>query len=210
MLRTLLTVTLTATLLAGCAGMSSVSNQVSSHGDWPPGRAPGTYAFDRLPSQQALAAETERVEAAARPALQKAGFQPAAEGQAPDVLVQVGARTVYADIHPWGDPMWWRGGFGYPYGGFYGPAWRGSMWYGPGWGWAGRYDLPRYQHEVALLLRDRPSGKPLFEARASSEGFSTLDDTFLAAMFEAALFDFPRLGINPRLVVVPLAQPKTP
>lgn len=203
MLRTLLTATLAAALLAGCAGMSSVNNQVSSHGDWPPGRAPGTYAFDRLPSQQALAAETDRVEAAARPALQKAGFQPAAEGQVPDVLVQVGARTLYADMQPWGDPLWWRGGFGYPYS--YG--WRGSMWYGPGWGWSARYDLPRYQHEVALLLRDQPSGKPLFEARASSEGFSSLDETLLAAMFEAALFDFPRLGINPRLVVVPLSPP---
>jgi hypothetical protein len=190
--------------------MSSLSSQVSSHGDWPAGRAPGTYAFDRLPSQQALAAETGRVEAAARPALQKAGFQPAAEGQAPDVLVQVGARTVYVDIQPWGDPMWWRGGFGYPYGGFYGPSWRGSMWYGPGWSWAGRYDLPRYQHEVALLLRDGPSGRPLFEARANSEGFSSLDDTLLAAMFEAALLDFPKLGINPRLVVVPLAPPLPP
>jgi hypothetical protein len=84
------------------------------------------------------------------------------------------------------------------------------MWYGPGWSWAGRYDLPRYQHEVALLLRDGPSGRPLFEARANSEGFSSLDDTLLAAMFEAALFDFPKLGINPRLVVVPLAPPLPP
>ena len=204
MFKTLLTVTMATSLLAGCAGMSSVSSQVSSHGDWPPGRAPGTYAFDRLPSQQALAAETERVEAAARPALQKAGFQPAAEGQAPDVLVQVGARTVYADIQPWGDPLWWRGSFGYPYS--YGYGWRGSMWYGPGWGWAGRYDMPRYHHEVALLLRDRPSGKPLFEARASSEGSGSPGARALAAMFEAAMMDFPRLGLNPRRVVMTLSE----
>jgi hypothetical protein len=195
---------LAAGLLAGCAGISSVSSEVSSFGDWPPGRAPGSYAFDRLPSQQALAAETERLEAAARPALHKAGFQPVAEGQAPDVLVQVGARTRYTDYQPWGDPLWWRGGFGYTYGRGYG-RWYGPMWYGPAWGWSAYYYPPRYDREVALLLRDRASGKPLFEARASNDGFSQADDTILAAMFEAALFDFPRLGINPRQVVIPLA-----
>ena len=210
MLKTLLTATLATALLAGCAGMSSINNEVSSHGEWPAGRTPGSYAFDRLPSQQALAAETARIEAAARPALEKAGFQPAAEGQAPDLLVQVGARSMFADFQPWGDPVWWRGGFGHPFGhpfGFYGPGWRGSMWYGPGWGWAGRFEAPRQQYEVALLLRDRASGKPLFESRASSEGFSQLNDALMAAMFEATLLDFPKLGINPRRVVVPLVAP---
>jgi predicted small secreted protein len=201
-MRTFLTLALAATLLAGCAGMSSVSSDVSSFGEWPAGRAPGTYAFDRLPSQQTHAAETERLETAARPALLKAGFQPAAEGQAPDVLVQVGARTTYADYQPWGDPLWWHGGFGYG-------AWRSPMWYGRGWGWgwSGYYNPPRYDREVAILLRDRITGKPLFEARASNDGFSQADDPVLAAMFEAALFDFPKLGINPRRVVVPVGPP---
>jgi hypothetical protein len=55
---------------------------------------------------------------------------------------------------------------------------------------------------VAVLLRDRVSGKPLFEACAVNESGSTSDTTLLPAMFEAALVDFPRLGINPRKVVV--------
>jgi hypothetical protein len=67
-----------------------------------------------------------------------------------------------------------------------------------------RYDFPRYERQVALLIRDRASGKPLFEARASSEGSSRLDDAVLAAMFQAAMMDFPRLGMNPRRVVVEL------
>lgn len=187
-----------AALLAGCAGLNSVTADVSSYGSWPAERAPGTYAFDRLPSQQARAAETERLELAARPALEQAGFTPAAAGQAPDVLVQVGARVTRAEQIIWDDPLWWRGGWGY---------WRNSPWYGPGPFWGPGYmdRVTRYEGEVAVLLRDRASGQPLFEARASLDSNRGLDDPTLAAMFSAALMDFPKTGVNPRRVVVPLA-----
>lgn len=185
---------LAAALAAGCTGVRTLSTDVSSFGEWPAERQPGSYAFDRLPSQQAQAAETDGIEAAARGALEKAGFKPAAEGQAPDVLVQVGANVVRADRQPWDDPLWWRGSFGYRYG----------RWGGPGWGLYGQYDRPRYDRQVAVLLRDRSSGKPLFEARASSESGSPPTHAVLTAMFEAALLDFPKLGINPRRVVVTL------
>ena len=186
-----------ATVLAGCAGMNSVSNDVYSFGDWPSGRAPGSFAFDRLPSQQALGEETDRVEAAARPALERAGFVPAAQGQSPDVLVQVGARSTRSDRGVWDDPFWWRGGFGYS---------RHGPWFGPSWGWQARYDMPRVQREVAVLIRDRASGKPIFEARATNETMISTDAETLSAMFEATLVDFPRLGVNPRRVVVPVGQ----
>jgi len=195
--KALIALSLAGTLLAGCTGIQSVSSDVSSFGDWPAERKPGTYAFDRLPSQQAQAAETEKLESAARPALEKAGFQPAAAGATPDVLVQVGARTVRNDRLPWDDPFWWRGGFGY---------WRGAPWPGPNWALSARYERPSYDREVAVLVRDRSSGKPLFESHASNESSFRLDPPLLSAMFEAALTDFPRLGINPRRVVVTLAQ----
>jgi hypothetical protein len=60
-----------------------------------------------------------------------------------------------------------------------------------------------YEREVAVLLRDRASGKPLFEARASSDGY-TQGAELLQAMFDAALKDFPATGLNPRSVTVPL------
>jgi hypothetical protein len=66
--------------------------------------------------------------------------------------------------------------------------------------------VPRYEREVAVLIRDRASGKPLFEARASSEGNSSPGARVLSAMFNAALMDFPRLGLNPRQVVVTLPE----
>jgi len=185
-----------ALLLGGCAGISSVSSNVSSYGEWPAERKPGTYAFERLPSQQARAAESEALESSARSALEKAGFTPAADGKEPDVLVQVGARDQRYIVSPWDDPLWWRGGFGY---------YRYGPWMSPRWGAGFRYDYyPRYERQVALLIRDRASGKPLFETRAVSDGNYRSDAAMLGAMFEAAMMDFPRLGMNPRRVVVEL------
>ncbi len=187
-----------ATLLAGCATVNTVSSNVASYGEWPADRKPGTYAFERLPSQEARATESDALEATARAALEKAGFQPPEAGKQPDVLVQVGARDARVVYAVWDDPLWWRGGFGY---------WRYGPWMSPRWG-VGlhyRYDyMPRYERQVALLIRDRASGKPLFETRATSEGNRGSDAQMLSAMFEAAMMDFPRLGMNPRRVVVEL------
>jgi hypothetical protein len=194
--RWLLTGLLAATaLLAGCAGMRTVSSEVSSYGEWPEGRAPGSYAFERLPSQQAQAAEAERLEATAAAALAKAGFKPVDSGKEPDVLVQVGARDSRFVVQPWDDPLWWRGGFGY---------WRHGPWGSPRWALSMRYDFPRVETQVGLLLRDRASGKPLYETRAATESNVRADSATLGAMFEAAMMDFPRLGMNPRRVVVEL------
>ncbi len=187
---------LAAVGLGGCAAMRNISFDVSSFGEWPAERKPGSYAFERLPSQQARAAETAALEETARPALAKAGFVPVADGQMPDMLVQVGNRIGRADGRLWDDPLWWRGGFG----GFrYGP------WGGPRWSLMYRQDFGRYEHQVALLLRDRASGKPLYEARAVHESSTELTSKgTLMLMFEAALMDFPKLGMNPRTVVMQL------
>jgi Domain of unknown function (DUF4136) len=183
-------------VLAGCAGTGSVSNEVSSFGDWPAGRAPGSFAFDRLPSQQAMGAEAERIEAAALPALRRAGFGPAADDQSADVLVQVATRSKRSERFVWAAPVWWNGGVNH---------WRWGPWFGPTWVFVPADEFPRYEREVAVLIRDRASGKTVFEARATSEGTRSADDVLLAAMFEATLMDFPRQGVNPRRVVVPVA-----
>lgn len=184
--------------LAGCAGMALLSCEVASYGEWPPGRTGGTFAFERLPSQRADAARADALEAAAAPALQAAGLRPAAAGSEPDILVQIGARITRTDRSPWDDPLWWRGGFG---------TWRHSPWVGPGWNtWARRDWPPRYEREVALLLRDRAQGQPLYEARASSDGSTQGDSAVLAAMFQAALTGFPASAPTPRQVTVPLGR----
>ena len=185
--------------LSGCAGLRNISSDVSSFGEWPADRKPGSYAFERLPSQAALPAEATAVEAAALPALAQAGFTPVAAGQQPDVLVQVGARTSYAAQSPWADPLWWRGGFGYGFN-----TWRATPWHAPRWGYGLRTDFARYEREVAVLVRERSTGKPLFEARATSEGSTDSYASLMTAMFQAALMDFPKLGLNPRTVVTAL------
>lgn len=186
-----------AVLLGGCAGLNQFSADVASYGPWPPGRAAGSYAFERLPSQQTHAADQQRLEDSARPALERAGFSAAAAGTEPEFLVQVGARVTRADRSPWNDPLWWHGGFG---------TWRHAPWRGPYWGAAIYPPSPTFDREVALLIRERSSGKPLFEAHASSEGLQDSVERVLVPLFDAALFDFPATGVNPRRVTVPLAH----
>jgi hypothetical protein len=187
---------LATALVAACAGLNTLSAQVASFGDWPAARQPGTYAFDRLPSQQARADAQQHLEDAAHVALEAAGFAPAAPGATPDVLVQVGARITRYERSPWDDPLWWRGGFG---------PWRSRPFVSPHWAW--RSDYSRYyDREVGMLLRDRSSGAPLYEARATSDGTTSGGDEVLGAMFKAALADFPKSGSVPHSVNVQLSQ----
>lgn len=186
-----------AALLAGCAGLNQLTSDVASFGEWPAGRQGGSYAIERLPSQQSRADIQDQLEAAARPGLEAAGFKPVDTGKEPDVIVQLGARVTRADASPWDDPMWWGGGFG---------AWRRGPWIGPRWSVWAMHDFPRYEREVAVLIRDRASGKPVYEARATSDGTSSGGAAVLRAMYDAAMKDFPATGPNPRRVTIALPQ----
>lgn len=198
-------VLIVAAALAGCASFYTLDTDVSSFSRWPAGRAPSTYAFERLPSQQAQPQQAQMLEDAARPALESAGLLPAPAGSAADVTIQVGARITETDRSPFDDPFWYRGRglwhrpFAYGrHGRFGGPGWR--------WGaWDPFYDLPVFEREVGLLVRDKASGEPLYEARAETQGLTTGVTTILPAMFGAAMRDFP-LGntANPHRVSVEL------
>lgn len=179
-------------LLAGCAAMNTVTSEVSTYGAWPSGRAAGSFAIERLPSQQTPSAEQQEVEAAAQAALQLAGFTPAAAGSPPDVVVQIGARVTRQARSAWDDPTWW--GFGFN-------RWNWPRWGGPGWAWS-RYDSTHYAREVALLVRDRSSGQPLYEAHARTDGISPGGKTVMAAMFAAAMKEFPAAKPEPHDVAV--------
>jgi hypothetical protein len=192
--------------LAGCASLNRVDSEVTSHSRWPAARQPGTYAFERLPSQQANPQRAQVLEDAARRAIEGAGFVPAAEGARPSVVVQVGARITVTDRGPWDDPFWYGGwggpwGFSRPYHSrFYGAGWRYGGW-GP-WGAAGYPDRTTHEREVAVLIRDRATGEPLYEASATGNGFGYADASVLPAMFQAALQGFPQGGPNPRRVAI--------
>lgn len=173
--------------LSACSGPYTVSADVSSFGEWPAGRKPGSFFIERLPSQKHQAAQSSlmgTVEASARAALQKAGFTEAKDAQSADVLVNLGLRVSPQDTAPWDDPMWWR--------------WRGDyrLWRYGRTPFMGRHhpsDMmdARFDRAVAVLIRDRATGEPLYEARASNEGMTYGDDKLYGALFEASLADFP-------------------
>jgi hypothetical protein len=207
-----------AALLAGCASLHTVDTSVATFGAWPADFAPGTYAFDRLPSQEANLKRQQSLENAAAPALAVAGFRPAADGAKPAVMIQIGARVERFEQAPWDDPFWWGGPRRFGYAG-----WAPYGRYGP-WGpyglrrgvWAPFPPEPDvYLHEVALLIRDANTGKALYETRASSDGYSNGGDRLLAAMFDASLKDFPRTNdkahnVRVELPMVPSAMPPAP
>ena len=201
--------------LSGCSSLHVLDTEVSTFSRWPAGRAPATYAFERLPSQQANPQAAAVLEDSARRAVEAAGFVPAAEGAVPDVSVQIGARVTATELSPWTDPFWY-GPYGWgPYRPvFYGRYGRG-YWgpYGsPYWGPYGRYGAwgpgyygysPYSEREVAVLIRDKKTGEPLYEARANSEGMSAATIELLPSMFTAALHGFPSGGpTNPHRVKV--------
>jgi hypothetical protein len=197
-------VVLTAILvLGGCASVNTVRSEVSTYSQWPSGRAPGSYRFERLPSQQAQAGEQDHIEALARQGIEAAGFRPEPNAAQADVGIEVVVRSARADAYP------------YPHGGPYGYYGRLGAGYGPRpWGPRyGRYpyshvgsgvyfDAPRFVRETIVVVRDRATQQVLYEAHASSEGNSPGSDVIVGAMFKAAMGDFPRQGTNPRPVVV--------
>jgi Domain of unknown function (DUF4136) len=189
-----------ATMLASCAALNTITSDVTTFSEWPADRTPGRYAFERLPSQKANATRQADLEAAAAKALEKAGFSAASDAAQADVIVQIGARISRTEISPWDDPLWWRWGGGY---------WRSPSWRYPRSAFYGGLHADwysRYERNVAVLLRDRASNVPLFEAHAQTEGGTVGDAALFGAMFEAALQGFPAKDAqNPRRVSVSLS-----
>lgn len=177
--------------LAGCASFNSINAEVSSFSRWPAGRAPGSFAFERLPSQQTP--EQDTVEAAARTALESAGFTSATGRDSADVLVQVtsgnGISTVIRDSR---DGPFWYGGGAY-----------GRGFWGPGFGLGFRYDTPVYEFRVDLVLRDRRSNEILYETHARHERVgSSLGSYLLQPLAKASMDGFPSPPAGGRHVTV--------
>lgn len=194
----------TVVALSGCASMHSLDSDVSSYSQWPAGRKPSTYVFDRLPSQAAHAEQQEQIENAARPAVEAAGFTPAADPKTAEVKVQLGARITQTDRSPYDDPFWWGPGFHRPYA--FGPGHR--IFFGPYWqyGWGYDFDRYGYRREAAVLIRDAKTGEALYEAHAVNDGFTAMVETALPAMFRAAMKDFPNGAPQPHSVTVDLRR----
>ncbi|HWP20003.1 MAG TPA: DUF4136 domain-containing protein [Burkholderiaceae bacterium] len=185
-----------ALVLAGCATPRLVESDVTSYTQWPEQRAPGSFAFERLPSQEARPDEQARVEALALPALEKLGFRQVSPAAGPDVTIQVGVRATRYDRAPWDDPWPYAGwGLGWGYGR------RSGVGVGLGW----QIPSPYYVYDAAVLIRDAKSKQVLYETHARHDG-RWADEQLQAALFEAALRDFPRPALSPRRVRIEIPR----
>jgi len=205
-----------AAALGGCANLNTVSSEVATYGTWPGDRVPGTYAFERLPSQEKNIQRQEHLEASASRALETAGFTRADDAAKAEYTVQVGARIERTEPDPWDDPFWASGFYHHPYGpwrGPYGPHWRRwgpGPWWGP-YPYPYPYDYPdQFLREIALLIRDSATGKPMYEARAVSVGASEGGDPLIAAMFDAALKEFPQANDQVHTVTAEMSSAPQP
>ncbi|MEW6100530.1 MAG: DUF4136 domain-containing protein [Pseudomonadota bacterium] len=183
-----------AVVLAGCATPRLIESDVTSYTQWPEQRRPGTFTFERLPSQQARPEEQARIEALALPALQQLGFRLVPESAQPDVTIQVGVSRTRYDRAPWDDP--------WPYG-YAGWGFGHRFALGVGLGW--QIPSPYYVFQVAVLIRDAKTKQVLYETSARHDGRWT-DEGLQAALFEAALKDFPRPALSPRRVRIEIPR----
>ena len=207
----------TSTLvLAGCSTVRVIDSDVTAFQTWktaPPG--PGTpYRFERLPSQQATAAQQGVIEAAARPALAKVGLVPSDTAARYSVQVLLNTQLVERVL---ADPFGYGGygGFG-GFGGFPGHGRFAPGFYGQGGSrgasfglafplWT--YESATFKHELTVLMRDLGTQQVAFETRALHFGPWNDSLNILPALLEAALRGFPQPPQGTRRIHVELQKP---
>ncbi len=182
-----------AMLLAGCAGLPyTLDNDVQTFSGLSAVPA-GGYRFERLPSQQADPVQA-RVEAQAEAALARAGLR-RDEARA-SYSVQAWSR-VQRTLNPWREPGRLSGWGGLGWGRGYHSVGIGvglPLW-GPG-------EVPWYQREVGLVMREIATGRVVYESYASNDGQWLDPMVVTSAMFDAALAGFPSPPAGPRRVTL--------
>ena len=191
-------------LMTGCSSVRLVDSDVTAFPKWnamPPG--PDTaYRFERLPSQQAPAAQQDAVEAIARTALAKVGM--ALNPPVARYSVQVVATTQIVQRAGYGGyPAYDGFGFGAP-GIFLGGGNRGSSF---GLSFPLHFAEPAYfRRELTILMRELTSQQVVFETRALHDGVWSDTLAVLPAMMESALRGFPEPPQGTRRVNVEISK----
>lgn len=180
-------------LLAGCASTFVVDSNVRSFSSLAALPAQPTYRFERLPSQQEPG--QAQLEAMADAALHRAGLR--RDDANPRYAVQVSGR-LQPTLSPWADPWRWGGGWGVGYH-------RRGLGLGFGGPWGG-LESPWYHREVAVVVRELPSNRVVFESHASHDGPWLDNHTVFPAMFQAAMQGFPSPPQGPRRVDVQVGR----
>ena len=198
MIRAQLAITLIATLfLTACSGMRVVDSDVTAFSAWtaaPP--APGTrYRFERLPSQQSINAQQDRIEALATTSLSKVGMalSPA------DARYSVQVFLVTEIVQRYPQPGFGFGGSGVSIGG-------GSRGSSIGLSFPIGYGDSYYKRTVSILMRELSTQKVVFETRALHDGPSGDAFAVLPAMLDSALVGFPQPPAGTRRINVEIPR----
>lgn len=189
MLRALIAILFIAFGLTGCGTMRLVENDVRSYATPPLVPVGARYRFERLPSQQANAAQQGRLEAMAQQALAKVGLQRDDAGASYSVQVSAGMKV--DPYSPWDRPYdGWAPGwnFGFGFGLHSGHMMIGGSHLMPGFGMP---DRPYYWRQVSLIIRNVSTHQVVYETHAAHDGYWSDSEALLPAMLDAALKDFP-------------------
>lgn len=184
----IISVAFLAFLTVGCSTTRLVDSDVTAFSKWnaaPP--LPGTaYRFERLPSQQAVGAQQDHVEALARTALSRVGMElnPGAARYSVQVVLntQVVDRGLYNGVG--------YDGFGFATPGVFMAG--GNRGASVGLSFPMRFPEPPYfKRELVVLMRDLTTQQVVFETRALHDGVWSDSLSVLPAMLDAALRGFP-------------------
>ncbi len=184
-------VLLLSALLAGCGGMRLIESDVSALSELQTANltgSGGSYRFERLLSQQAQPQAQAGLEAIAEQAMAKLGMHRAADPAQARYSVMASARTLVFQQGDEGN-LWPMG------------AAHGNAQVAVGIGGQPRIlGIMRpmmivsyvYRSQASLVMREVPGMRVVFEARAAHEGPWPDSPAVYAALFDAALRDFPR------------------
>jgi len=187
--------------LGGCSGMRIVDSDVTSFSASTTQAIalPMRYRFERLPSQQARAAQSSALEVLAQPVLEQAGLR--RDDAAADYTVQLDLRQFRDRQSPWDDAR-----FIAPYHLYYAqPGRYGLLMRSPPLGfWVP--ESPYYRRELAVVVRRLADMQVVFESRAKHDGPWPDDGAILPAMLRAALQGFPVAQNGPRRVLIEITR----
>ncbi|TCS38409.1 uncharacterized protein DUF4136 [Paucimonas lemoignei] len=199
----LMFVALLAILLAGCS-TPTIRSEVTAFHEWPAQLADKSFTFERSNAQN-NDLEYRNYENLVRAELLRLGFTDASAAAKAALKVNLAYRITDRDVRVVEPVVVNPGGWGPPYGPFYGPRWPyryyDPFWYDPFW-----YSPPvvsysesnyrLYHRQLQVGITRAADGKKLYDVTVVSEGRSPSLAAVMPYMVKSAFADFPgRSGV---------------
>jgi hypothetical protein len=148
--------------------------------------------------------------------LQARGFQPAANAQSANMVVQFGYGVDRGQVRYVEDPFYYSrlgygGGFGWGspfyrsrwgWGGGYSWGWNDPFWYG-----SGVDSYVEYHSQIDLHIRATGTNAPLFDGRAQARSATNRLDVVIPSLVDAMFTGFPGRNGEVVKITIPAKQP---